>query len=403
MIYVIGGGAAGFFAAVSAASQGCKVTILEKGNKVLSKVRISGGGRCNVTNGVATLQGLLDGYPRGHKELRGPFVKFNNQDTMNWFEDRGVRLKIEKDGRVFPESDDSASIIQCLKDEVARLGVEVKLGFSVDGISLLSDGFKIHSGKNSLDARKIIITTGGGSNIESFSWLQQLGIQIIAPVPSLFTFNIPDSPFVDLMGVSVQDAILSISGSKIAVRGPLLYTHWGLSGPAVLKCSSIAARMLQESNYSFEVQIDLLPEVSQDNLRTQFRTLSLQQPSKKIETIRLDGISSRLFEKLCELSGIPSGLDLGNLSKQASNRLVESVKAMRLKVVGKTTFKEEFVTCGGVSLKEIEFKTMECKKHPGIHFAGEVLDIDGITGGYNFQAAWTTGYIAGVSACSVNS
>lgn len=399
MICVIGGGAAGFFAAINAAAQGCKVTILEKGNKVLSKVRVSGGGRCNVTNGVTTLQGLLDGYPRGHKELRGPFTRFNNQDTMNWFEDRGVNLKIEKDGRVFPVSDDSVSIIDCLLDEAERLGVEVKLGFAVDSISTTSTGFIIHSNNSTLQASKIIVTTGGGSKPESYKWLQSLGIQIVYPVPSLFTFNIPDSPYLDLMGVSVQDAVVSICGSKIAARGPLLFTHWGLSGPAVLKCSSIAARMLQESNYSFEIQVDMLPEVSQDALRTQLRTLSQQQPSKKIETIRLDGISSRLFERLCELSGIPIGLDLGNLSKQAINRLVDSIKATRMNVVGKTTFKEEFVTCGGVSLKEIEFKTMECKKHPGIHFAGEVLDIDGVTGGFNFQAAWTTGYIAGVSAC----
>ena len=400
MIYVIGGGAAGFFAAISAASQGCKVTILEKGNKVLSKVRISGGGRCNVTNGVATLPGLLEGYPRGQKELRGPFTRFNNQDTMNWFEDRGVNLKIEKDGRVFPASDDSGSIIKCLMDEVDRLGIEIKLGFSVDGIAVSPGGFKIHSGQKCLDARKLIITTGGGSNIESYNWLHALGIQVVTPVPSLFTFNIPDSPFLDLMGVSVQDAVVSVVGTKTSTRGPVLFTHWGLSGPAVLKCSSIAARMMQESSYSFDVQLDMLPNVTQDELRNQLKTLSQEQPSKKIETLRFEGISSRLFEKLCDLSGIPIGLDLGNLSKQALNRLVDIVKATRLHVKGKTTFKEEFVTCGGVSLKEIEFKTMECKKHPGIHFAGEVLDIDGITGGYNFQAAWTTGYIAGISACA---
>jgi len=222
----------------------------------------------------------------------------------------------------------------------------------------------------------------------------------VTPVPSLFTFNIPDSPFLDLMGVSVQDAVVSVVGTKTSTRGPVLFTHWGLSGPAVLKCSSIAARMLQESSYSFDVQLDMLPNVTQDELRNQLKTLSQEQPSKKIETLRFEGISSRLFEKLCDLSGIPIGLDLGNLSKQALNRLVDIVKATRLHVKGKTTFKEEFVTCGGVSLKEIEFKTMECKKHPGIHFAGEVLDIDGITGGYNFQAAWTTGYIAGISVCA---
>ncbi|MFM7053459.1 MAG: NAD(P)/FAD-dependent oxidoreductase [Bacteroidota bacterium] len=400
MICVIGGGAAGFFAAINAASQGCKVTILEKGIKVLSKVRISGGGRCNVTNGVATLQGLLDGYPRGNKELRGPFTKFSNQDTMNWFEDRGVRLKVEKDGRVFPVSDDSGSIIDCLLDEADRLGVAIKLGFAVECISTSQSGFIIHSNNNSIQASKVIVTTGGGSKLESYKWLQTLGVQIVSPVPSLFTINIPDSPYLDLMGVSVQDALVSVVGKKISSRGPILFTHWGLSGPAILKCSSIAARQLHESNYEFDVQLDLLPDLSQDALRDMIREMCKQHPNKKISSLKFDGISTRLFERLIELSGIEISQDLGNLSKQSTNKLVDIIKATKMSVRGKTTFKEEFVTCGGVSLKEIDFKRMESKVVPNLFFAGEVLDIDGVTGGFNFQAAWTTGFIAGTSACN---
>ncbi|MGR6087073.1 MAG: NAD(P)/FAD-dependent oxidoreductase [Arcticibacter sp.] len=400
MICVIGGGAAGFFAAINAAALGCKVIILEKGNKVLSKVRVSGGGRCNVTNGVATLQGLLDGYPRGRKELIGPFNKFNNQDTMNWFEDRGVRLKIEDDGRVFPVSDDSGSIVDCLMDEAHRLGVEIMLGFAVDSISTYPTGFIIHTNHQSINASKVIVTTGGGSKMESYNWLQSMGIKIVSPVPSLFTFNIPDSPYLDLMGVSVQYAVVSVVGTKIATRGPLLFTHWGLSGPAVLKCSSIAARQLHESNYQFDVQLDLLPDLSHDALRETIREMCERYPNKKIGSLKFDGISSRLNERLIELAGIQGSQDLGNLSKQSTNRLVEIIKNTRMRVRGKTTFKEEFVTCGGVSLKDVDFKKMESKTIPNLFFAGEVLDIDGITGGYNFQAAWTTGFIAGTSACN---
>ena len=400
MICVIGGGAAGFFAAINAAALGCKVTILEKGNKVLSKVRVSGGGRCNVTNGVATLQGLLDGYPRGRKELISPFNKFNNQDTMNWFEDRGVRLKIEDDGRVFPVSDDSGSIVDCLMNEAHRLGVEIKLGFAVDSISTSPTGFIIQTNHQSINASKVIVTTGGGSKMESYNWLQSMGIKIVSPVPSLFTFNIPDSPYLDLMGVSVLDAVVSVVGTKTATRGPLLFTHWGLSGPAVLKCSSIAARQLHESDYQFDVQLDLLPDLSHDALRETIREICERYPNKKIGSLKFDGISSRLNERLIELAGIQGSQDLGNLSKQSTNRLVEIIKNTRMRVRGKTTFKEEFVTCGGVSLKDVDFKKMESKTISNLFFAGEVLDIDGITGGFNFQAAWTTGFIAGTSACN---
>jgi predicted Rossmann fold flavoprotein len=400
MIAVVGGGAAGFFAAIHAAMAGNKVVILEKSNKLLAKVRVSGGGRCNVTNGVETIAGLLEGYPRGSKELRGPFTRFNNQDTMRWFEERGVKLKIEEDGRVFPISDNSLSIVNCLMTEASALGVRIELNVEVNRITQQHGTFRLQTNGGMIDADKVIVTAGGAAKTDSYGWLSVLGLKIIKPVPSLFTFNVPDSPFLDLMGLSVQDAIVTVSGSKFKSRGAILFTHWGLSGPAVLRTSATAARFLNESGYQFEVLVDFLPNVNADEMREQIRGLVKVSPSKKVESLKWDALSSRLWERICKLSDMREGLDLGNLSNQILNRLVESVKRCRFQVSGKTTFKEEFVTCGGVSLDEIDFKSMESKRVPGLYFAGEVLDIDGITGGYNFQAAWTTGFISGTAAGS---
>ena len=398
MIAVIGGGAAGFFAAIHAAAAGSEVIIFEKGTKLLAKVRVSGGGRCNVTNGVDTLSGLLEGYPRGFKELRGPFTRFNNQDTMRWFQERGVNLKTEGDGRVFPTSDNSLTIVNCLINEANAMGVKVMTGVAVETISPHQGAFRLVTNGRSFDAEKVIVTSGGAPKKDAYGWLSDLGLTIIAPVPSLFTFNVPQSPFLDLMGLSVQDALVSVTGSKFKSRGALLFTHWGLSGPAVLRTSAMAARFLNELGYQFEVVVDFLPDINADEMRDQIKSHARTSPRKKVESLKWEGLSSRLWDRICSIAEMREGLDLGNLSNHTLNRLVEAVKQCRFQVSGKTTFKEEFVTCGGVALEEIDFKSMESKRVPGLYFAGEVLDIDGVTGGYNFQAAWTTGYIAGNAA-----
>ncbi|MFM7080225.1 MAG: NAD(P)/FAD-dependent oxidoreductase [Bacteroidota bacterium] len=398
MIAVVGGGAAGFFAAITAASNGQKVVLLEAGNKLLAKVRISGGGRCNVTNGAETLMNLLDGYPRGHKELRGPFTRFNNQHTMQWFEDRGVSLKTEPDGRVFPVSDDSSSIVECLLSEAKQYDIHILMNHRVEQIIPYAKGFKLIIGGSAMEVDKVIVTTGGGRDMNAFRWLSELGLEIIDPVPSLFTFNIPQSPFKELMGVAIPDVEVTIMNSKFCNRGPVLVTHWGLSGPAVLKLSSLAARYLSGVNYVFSIRLDFLPGESFESVMEIFNDQKKKHPRQTVSSFRMEKFTARFWLRLIQLSGIPLELDWGNVSKAQLRTLVETTKNSRLQVRGKTTFKEEFVTSGGISLKEIDFKTMESKKIPGLYFAGEVLDIDGVTGGYNFQAAWTTAFIAGESA-----
>ncbi|MEY3342679.1 MAG: hypothetical protein RL090_363 [Bacteroidota bacterium] len=400
MIAVVGGGAAGFFAAINAAGNGEDVILLEAGGKLLSKVRISGGGRCNVTNGAESLSVLLEGYPRGFKELRGPFSRFNNRHTIQWYEDRDVPLKTEQDGRVFPVSDDSISIVNCLLSEAQRCGVRIRMNQKVEKIIPQEKGFKLIVGNSSVDADKVIVTTGGGRDMNAFRWLSELGLEIIDPVPSLFTFNIPTSPLKELMGVSIPDVELAIVNSKFSTRGPVLITHWGLSGPAVLKLSSLAARYLSGVNYAFSIQLDFLPDESLDSLMEVISDQKKTNPRQAVSSFRMEKFTARFWLRLIQLSGIPSDLDWGNVSKSQIRSLVETIKQFRLPVKGKTTFKEEFVTSGGISLKEIDFKTMESKKVPGLYFAGEVLDIDGVTGGYNFQAAWTTAFIAGESAAA---
>lgn len=400
MIAVIGGGAAGFFAAIQAASKGASVILLEAGSKLLSKVRVSGGGRCNVTNGAASIHQLLEGYPRGNKELRGPFSRFNNQHTMQWFEERGVRLKTESDGRMFPVSDDSTTIVDCLTGEARKFGVQVLVNHKVDKIITTQKGFHLMVDSRKIEVDQVIVTSGGGRDSSAFKWLSDIGMEIIEPVPSLFTFNIPGSPLKDLMGVSVSDVEVKIVSSKFGARGPVLITHWGLSGPAILKTSSFGARYLAGVNYDFPIQLDWLPDEPGESFMDVLLHQKQNHPRQKVVSCRFEKFTARFWQRLVELSDIPFDLEFGNISKVQLRKLVDSVKAMKLQVKGKTTFKEEFVTSGGVSLKEIDFKTMESKKVPGLYFAGEVLDIDGVTGGFNFQAAWTTAFIAGDAAAS---
>ena len=397
---IIGGGAAGFMAAITAAESfpDTKVTILEKNRTVLNKVRVSGGGRCNVTNAVASIADLCNGYPRGAKFLRPLFQKFNNHDTMKWFEDRGVRLKAEPDGRIFPKSDDSQTIIDCLQNEAYRLKINVETSVGVNKIEIVENGFELKLLNGScILADKVIVASGGHPQQTGYEWLTKLGIKTEAPVPSLFTFNVPNSTFHELSGVAVPNTKIKIAGTKLEDRGPMLFTHWGLSGPVVLRTSAWGAREMNQKKYEFTVLANFSNFVSNEAARvalSNFRT-DIQWRQKLVHAHSVDGIPSRLWKMLVQLAEIPAETRWADLPAKNLNRLAENLTNFLFSVKDKTTFKEEFVTCGGVSLSEINPETMESKKVKGLFFAGEILDIDGITGGYNFQSAWTTGYIAG--------
>ena len=398
-IIIIGGGAAGYFAAISAAIHhpNASVTILEKSQQVLGKVKVSGGGRCNVTNGAKTIKDLCLGYPRGEKLLKNLFKEFNNQHTIQWFESKGVPLKTEPDGRVFPKSDSSQSIIDCLQKEHKTLGINLLKSNGVSSLEKLSDGgWKIITLQNEqYFANFIIIATGGHPNLNGYDWLKILDIPIELPVPSLFTFNCPTSYLKPLMGVSVADAKVKIVGQKYNFQGPILITHWGFSGPAILKLSSFAAIDLAKLNYSFKISINWIPNFNEEKLRLFFETIKKNNPKKSVQNTPIEGISTRLWIAFCEFASIATQQIWADLTKQKLNILIEQLTNSVFEVSGKTTFKEEFVTSGGVSLEAINHETLESKHHKGLYFAGEVLNIDGITGGYNFQAAWTTAWKSG--------
>jgi predicted Rossmann fold flavoprotein len=400
-LIVVGAGAAGIFAAVNAAllNPEKKILVLEKSDKLLSKVRISGGGRCNVTHACFEPAQLLPNYPRGRKELAGPFSRFHAKDTVEWFAARGVRLKTEADGRMFPVSDDSEEIIQCLLNECSRLGVIIKkqtgikdLIFDDHGIGLLAENGGM------LRAQNVLIATGGSPQKRHYEWLEKTGHTIKAPVPSLFTFNLNPHPLKNLMGLSVQNAVVSISGFKEKTKGPVLITHWGLSGPAILKMSALAALHLHDNHYKFDVAINWLPDFKVNQLEKILQEKKLNHAlGKVIKSKPFPEIPIRFWEFICGLLDIPEQMNWADISHRNINRMVNLLHAFPFRAEGKTTFKEEFVTCGGLDLKQIDLKTMESKLHPGLFFAGELLNIDGITGGFNFQAAWTTGFIAASS------
>lgn len=401
-IAIIGGGAAGFFAAINCAAQDSRnaVFIFEKSNKLLAKVRVSGGGRCNVTHACFDVSRLVEFYPRGKKELRNAFSRFNTVDTVKWFEFRGVKLKTEEDGRMFPVTDNSETIINCLFSEAEKYQVKVKMNHALQQIFKRNDGkFELHFlHDEKLTFDKVIITTGGSPNAKGYDWISDLSHTIIAPVPSLFTFNVPASPLKGLEGISMPSVKINLEGSKLESIGPLLITHWGISGPAVLRLSAIAARWLFDLNYSTTCYVNWIPELKEDDIREELFLLKESHPKKKMIGISFQGLPSRLWQRLCFLSGIDLDDTCSDINKTKLNKLALYCCRMALKINGKTTFKEEFVTCGGVSLKEVNMQTMESNKVKGLYFAGEVLDIDGITGGFNFQAAWTTGFLAGVNA-----
>lgn len=397
-IIIIGGGAAGFFTAVNAANLNpeYKITILEKSNKLLAKVLVSGGGRCNVTHACFDNGLLVKSYPRGEKELRSAFSKFSTIDTINWFKDQGINLKTEADGRMFPESNTSETIANCLIETAKNLGVKIKTNISVKEIIVNID--KTFTLKTDTDynptCTKLIIASGGNPKSENYNWLRKLGHTIVPPVPSLFTFNILDENLTKLMGISVPNAKVQIVNTKLQTEGPLLITHWGLSGPAVLKGSALGARILNELNYDFSVKVNWFPNFKEEQLKELFNEQRTTNPSKIILSNSPIEIPKRLWEYFVSKAEITEATRWADASKKQLNALVSILVSDIYNVKGKTTFKEEFVTCGGISLKEIDFATMQSKIVPNLYFAGEVLDIDGITGGFNFQSAWTTGWIA---------
>lgn len=396
-IIVIGGGAAGFFAAVNIAQKHpeLEVVLLEKSNKLLSKVSVSGGGRCNVTHACFDNSILIKNYPRGEKELRNVFSRFTTTDTINWFKQRGVELKTEEDGRMFPVSNTSETIVQCLLKEAEKHGVNIKLGVDIIAIEKKTDdAFTLHAnGGGSFSCNKLVIATGGNSKESAYYWLEKLGHTIIKPVPSLFTFNIPNNPVTELMGVSVPFAKVKVAGTKLETDGPLLITHWGLSGPAILKASAWGARTLSEMNYQFTALVNWLPKHTDEKLRIEFNNQREENASKTVLNNGPFELPKRLWEFLCKKANIPDTMRWADLPKKNANVLVNNLLNDEYKIQGKTTFKEEFVTCGGVSLKEIELTRMESKLLPGLFFAGEVIDVDGITGGFNFQNAWSTAWV----------
>lgn len=400
MLVIIGGGAAGFFAAITAArtDPAARVILTERSGKVLSKVRISGGGRCNVTHACFDPTVLVAYYPRGGKELRQVFSRFQPADTLKWFAAEGVRLKYEPDGRIFPDTDDSATIVNCLERAARKAGVEVKLNTGVSRIAPHPNGgFELTLPAEAIRADKVLVATGGSPSASGFAWLQALGHTIVPPVPSLFTFNLPKDPLITLQGVVADPAEVRLSGTKFQETGPLLVTHWGLSGPTVLRLSARAARELFAAEYQKEVVVSWLPSVSDADLREYVANQRQLHGTRSLRAHSFQGLPKRLWEFLLDASGIPTQATWAELKSRDVQALCDRLLRDRHMMSGKTTFKEEFVTCGGVSLKEVDFRTMESRVLPGLYFAGEVLDIDGLTGGFNFQAAWSTGFIAGMS------
>jgi predicted Rossmann fold flavoprotein len=396
-IIIIGGGAAGFFAAIRAAecNPDAQVIILEKSKDVLGKVKVSGGGRCNLTHACFVPRELSKFYPRGEKELLGPFNRFACGDTIEWFEKRGVKTKIEADGRMFPVSDDSQTIVDCLWAAARKSGVSIYINTALKALhapSVSNPNWVIETAQQKLFAQQVMIASGSSPSM--WAILAQLGHTIIEPVPSLFTFNIKDPRLTDLLGISVPLAEVKVEGSKLSSTGPLLITHWGMSGPAILKLSAWGARELAGLQYKFAIRVNWIMAKPEDT-RQDLEDLKQEDGRKMVSANTQFGLPIRLWKRLVAATGIRDDKRWADLSKKEIQTLAEELTQGRFQVNGKSTFKEEFVTAGGVDLKEVDFKTFGSKLFPGLFFAGEVLNIDAITGGFNFQAAWTGGWIAG--------
>ena len=397
-LVVIGGGAAGFFCAVNAAKLNplLKIVIVEKSNKLLSKVRISGGGRCNVTHACFSMAEMVKKYPRGGDFLKSAFYQFFTSDTINWFSDRGVKLKTEADGRMFPISNTSQTIVDCLMKEVNEYGVEILMSREVREIKKTKERWQLSFSNNTLlEADYICIASGGYPKSSQFEWLQNLGHTIQTPVPSLFTFNMPGNSITTLMGVVAEHVSVKIAGTKLSEQGPLLITHWGMSGPAILKLSAWGARHLYNDQYKFTAVINWVPSFNEHTLKVKFQTVRFQVAAQKINNRNPFGLPQRLWSYLLNQSGINEDMRWADLPAKEQNKLIKMLCTHEFTVNGKTTFKEEFVTAGGVQLSEINKHSMESTIAPNLYFCGEVIDIDGVTGGFNFQNAWTTGFIAG--------
>lgn len=395
-IIVIGGGAAGMFSAIIAktANPNANVILLEKSSQLLAKVRISGGGRCNVTHSCFEPMQLVQNYPRGGKELIGPFHRFQPRDTIQWFESRGVRLKTEPDGRMFPITDSSQSIIDCLMMEAQKLGIEILMKQKIESISKSDNRFNIVCAvQKSFQCDRLLLATG--STPQGYEFAKSFGHTIQMPVPSLFTFNVPSSPLTDLSGIAVEKANIKIAGTQLSQSGPLLITHWGFSGPAAIKLSAWGARLLHDKGYQVELAINWAPDLTLEDKKSTLLNLKKLHPNQSLYAESPFGLPKNLWKRLIELSEIEGKRRLIEIPNNALISLCERLHADSYKVEGKTTYKEEFVTCGGIELKEVNFKTMESKVCSGLFFAGEILDIDGVTGGFNFQNAWTTAWIAG--------
>lgn len=391
-ILIVGGGAAGFFTAINIVEKNpsLKVAILERGSEVLNKVRISGGGRCNVTHACFEPNELVKFYPRGEKELRGPFHQFCSGDTVEWFKKHGVELKIEADGRMFPISNTSQTIINCFLEATKKFGISVLTNQSVQSIFKKDSHWKVETQSETYLTEKLILATG--SNPKVWEMLQNFGHAVVSPVPSLFTFNIKDARISALPGVSAHVSV-KVNDTKLETSGPILITHWGMSGPAILKLSAWGARILNDKNYQFSITINWLNDIDSDDAEKILKELKLEHAKKAVSKKSPFELTNRLWESLVMASRIDADTKWADLSKiqlqNLSNQLTNSI----FQVNGKSTFKEEFVTAGGIDLKEINFKTMESKLHEKLYFAGEIVNIDAVTGGYNFQNAWTSGFI----------
>lgn len=399
-LIVVGGGAAGFFAAITAAESlpGCKVLILEKTAKVLGKVRISGGGRCNVTHDCFDPKSLSNNYPRGNKSLIGPLHRWGAADTVAWFEGRGVKLKTESDGRMFPVTDSSQTIIDCLTRAAADAGVEVRVSTGVKSIKRDNVFHLTTDQGESLPATSVLLATGGTRLAAGAKLAESLGHTLVPGVPSLFAFNIDDPRIKDLPGISVPDSEVSVDGSKLTAqptRGPLLITHHGLSGPGILKLSAWGARELHACDYQFTITVNWVPSQDAAGILTNTR----QTWGKRLVRSQapFENLPKRLWQRMCEAADVAADCTWSQLGKKTAHQLCDELTRGEYQVSGKSTNKDEFVTCGGVQLKDVDLRTMESKRVPGLYFAGEILDIDGITGGFNFQNAWTSGRLAGVA------
>jgi predicted Rossmann fold flavoprotein len=406
-VIVVGGGAAGFFAAIACAEAqpDCRVIILERGPECLAKVRISGGGRCNVTHSCFEPRELVARYPRGHRELIGPFQRFQPRHTIEWFEKRGVTLKTEEDGRMFPTTDQSATIIECLTRSAREAGVVVRTSTSVAQVArrVLSGFSVVLANGAQIDGDQLLLATGGSRTRGQGEPAVALGHTLEEPVPSLFTFHVPVPWLTELAGVSVDPVEVSVPGTKLRERGPILITHKGVSGPAILRLSAWGARELHARDYRFPLEIRWFPALTPAGLEAAFEERRTTQGARRVTNSPMAPLTARLWERLVAAAGLRRETTWAMLSRDDRSRLVRQFSATAMNVEGKTMNQDEFVTCGGVRLKEIDFRTMQSRVCPGLYFAGEVLDIDGITGGFNFQAAWTTGWIAGQSmavACS---